>query len=236
VDTFRTEEEQVEALRKWWDDNGRSTLFAIIIALAGGFGWQGWKQHQQQQAEAASIRYEELLEATGQSDFESQKATISHLAEELKSDYSGSVYAQFASLHLARLAVMEDDLESAERELRVVLTMNPPPEVRVLAELRLARVVAARGNPQGGMEILNTAQVGAYEPAYAEARGDMHVQMGEADLAVKAYQRAVALAAAAGTGAGESLQLKLQSLTPIPAREVPPEVSPAVETDMVPEE
>jgi predicted negative regulator of RcsB-dependent stress response len=236
VDTFRTEEEQVEALRRWWDDNGRSTLIAIVIALAASFGWQGWKQHQVQQAESASIRYEELLEATQQSGDESQLTTIRHLAEELKSSYSGSVYAQFASLHLARMAVMENDLESAEHELRGVLTMNPPAEVRVLAELRLARVVAARGNPQGGMEILNTAEVGAYEPAYAEARGDMYVQMGQAELAVQAYENALGLAAAAGVGASESLQLKLQSLTPVPAREVQPDVAPVVETEMVPEE
>lgn len=164
------------------------------------------------------MSYQELLDATQQPTGESQQATVRHLAEELKSNYSGSVYAQFAGLHLARLAVLEDDLETAEVELRAVLTMNPATEVRLLAELRLARVVAARGNPQGGMEILDTAKAGAFEPAYAEARGDMYMQMGQADLALGAYQQATDLAAAAGTAASESLQLKLQTLIPVPAR------------------
>jgi predicted negative regulator of RcsB-dependent stress response len=219
VDTFRTEEEQVEALRRWWDDNGRSTLFAIIVAVGAGFGWQGWQQQQLQEAESASITYQELLEATGQEPGESQRATIQHLAQELKSNHAGSTYAQFASLHLARLAVVEGELETAEQELRAVLTMNPPDEVRMLAELRLARVVAAGGDPEAGMEILAAAKAGAYEPAYAEARGDMHMQLGQENLARVAYQSAAELAAAAGSGASASLQLKLQTLLPVPARQ-----------------
>ncbi len=220
MDTFRTEEEQVEALRKWWDDNGRSTLFAIVVAVAGGFGWQGWQQHQQEQAEAASIRYEELQEATQQVDEEEQRATIRHLAEGLKSEYSGSTYAQFASLHLARLNVIEGDLVAAERELRDVLAAGPAAAVRVLTELRLARVVAAGGQPAAAMEILDAAEAGAYEPAYAEARGDMYVQMGQPDMAVTAYEEATALAAASEAEASQSLQFKLQALTPRPARPV----------------
>ncbi len=54
MDAYRTEEEQVEALKAWWDENGRSIVVAIVIALAAGFGWQGWKSQQEGQAEAAS--------------------------------------------------------------------------------------------------------------------------------------------------------------------------------------
>jgi predicted negative regulator of RcsB-dependent stress response len=240
VDTFRTEEEQVEALRKWWDDNGRSTLFAIIVAVGAGFGWQGWQQQQLQEAESASISYQELLEATGQEPGESQRATIRHLAEQLKSNYSGSTYAQFASLHLARMAVLEGELETAEQELRAVLTMNPPGEVRMLAELRLARVVAARGDPEAGMAILAAAEAGAYEPAYAEARGDMHMQLGQESLARVAYQKATESAVAAGSGAGASLQLKLQALMPVPARQahavIPEEPELSEEPELAAEE
>lgn len=220
METYRTEEEQVEALRRWWDENGRSTLFAIVLAVGAGFGWQAWQQQQQKQAETASLRYEELLQAVQLAGDDKQLATIRHLAEGLKKDHSGSAYAGFAALHLARLAVMEDDLAAAEEELRWVLTAKPAEEVRMLAELRLARVVAARGNLDGSLEILLVDETGAYEPAYAEARGDIYQQLGEREKAIEAYQAALALAAASGGGAGDSLQLKLQALTPVPAREL----------------
>ena len=47
MEEYRTEEEQVEALRRWWDENGRSTIAAIVIALSVGFGWQAWKSNEE---------------------------------------------------------------------------------------------------------------------------------------------------------------------------------------------
>jgi predicted negative regulator of RcsB-dependent stress response len=230
VDIYRTEEEQVEALRKWWDENGRSTLLAIVLAVSAGFGWKWWQEQQQVRAEAASLHYEELLQAVQLAGNDEQDATIRHLAEGLKDDYASSTYASFAALHLARLAVMEDDLVTAEKELRWVLIAKPTEEVRMLAELRLARVVAARGDLQAALEILLSAEAGAYEPAYAEARGDIYLQQGEPDKAVESYEAALALAAASGSGAGGSLQLKLQALTPVPARELSVEEAALEET------
>lgn len=231
MDTYRTEEEQVEALRKWWDDNGRSTLLAVVLAVGLGFGWQGWQQHQQQQAELASLRYEELLEAVQVVSDEAGVATVRHLAETLKTEFPDSAYARFAALHLARLAVMNDDLDSAERELRWVLTTNTAAEINALVELRLARVVAAQGDLPAALQILAAAQAGAYAPAYAEVQGDIYQQQGDNELALEAYQRAIELAAASGTGASESLQLKAQVLSPLPARRVSVAVVPADGTE-----
>ena len=45
-DSYRTEEEQVEALKAWWRENGKSTVVAIAMAVMGVFGWQGWQKQQ----------------------------------------------------------------------------------------------------------------------------------------------------------------------------------------------
>jgi predicted negative regulator of RcsB-dependent stress response len=218
VETYRTEEEQVEALRRWWDENGRSTLAAVALALVAGFGWQGWQQHREEQLESASVVYETLLEATRVAAESGDYSTSRHLAESIKADYSGSAYAGFAALHLARMAVMEDNLATAEEELRWLLTTGPDEEIALLAELRLARVVAARGDLQGGLAILKAVSPGAYGSAYAEAQGDIYQLLGDTEQARESYQSAVTLAAASGVGASESLQLKLQSLNPVTPR------------------
>ena len=62
MDTYQSEEEQVEALRKWWQENGKSTMAAIVVALAASFGWQSWKEHRSTQAEIASSVYQDMLE------------------------------------------------------------------------------------------------------------------------------------------------------------------------------
>ena len=51
--TDRTEEEQVEALKKWWDDNGTQLLVGIVVVLAGVFGYRTWESNTQLAAEAA---------------------------------------------------------------------------------------------------------------------------------------------------------------------------------------
>jgi predicted negative regulator of RcsB-dependent stress response len=219
VETYQTEDEQLEALKRWWQENGRSTVIAIALALGAGFGWQGWQNYQQQQATQASLRYEMLMEAVretaqGGGDI----TTLKTLAEGIKTDYSGSAYADFAALHLARVAVHEEDLAQAEQELRWVLGRNPAKELKLLAELRLARVVAARGNAAQALAILQAAEPGAYAALYAEAEGDAALQLGDKDSAVAAYERALNLAAATDSGASEVLRLKLESLTPVAPR------------------
>jgi predicted negative regulator of RcsB-dependent stress response len=39
---MRTEEEQVEALKGWWTENGKSLLFMVAIALSAVFAWKTW--------------------------------------------------------------------------------------------------------------------------------------------------------------------------------------------------
>jgi predicted negative regulator of RcsB-dependent stress response len=218
VESYRTEEEQVEALRKWWDENGRSTLAAVALALGVGFGWQQWQTYSLEQQQDASARYDAMLEAAQLAEDDAGVATLRHLATEIKTDYPGSSYAVFAAMHLARLAIEDGELDSAEAELRWVLTKNPAEEIRPVAELRLARVMAAQGDAAGALKIIESSDAGSYAPAYAETRGDILLAMGEPGRASDAYQEAVALTAASGSGASESLQLKLAALNPVTAR------------------
>ena len=136
MESYSTEDEQVEALRKWWQENSKSTIAAIVFALAAGYGWQGWQKHTVEQAESASAVYQDLLEAVNLSSpaglSEEQILTARHLANNLKEDYASTTYAQFAALQLARLAVNDSKLAEAEAELRWVLTQNPDEDIQII--------------------------------------------------------------------------------------------------------
>ena len=58
---LRTEEEQVEALKSWWKENGKSLIMGVVIAVAAVFGWRGWNQYQDDFAANASAMYESIL-------------------------------------------------------------------------------------------------------------------------------------------------------------------------------
>jgi predicted negative regulator of RcsB-dependent stress response len=220
VESYRTDEEQVEALKRWWEENGRSTLAAIIIALSLGFAWQTWKGHDQQQREGASDAYQAMIQAmaaasSGGGDDERQQAVA--LAEALKNNYGDSTYAQFGALHLARLAVEAGDLVEAEAQLRWVLgAADKGTDTFWVAQLRLARVLAASGEADQALAILDGAGDTPYQASYAMARGDILLQLGRQDEARDAYTRARMHAAAQpGQVNLMTLDAKLQSLSPV---------------------
>jgi len=240
VDQYRTEEEQVEALRRWWDENGRSTIAAIVVAVAVGFGWQAYKANDQQKQANASDLYQSLLQVMGPAEASAEQQEVGmQLAEQLKDDYSGSTYAQFAALHLARLAVSRNDLAEAEAQLRWVLGKAAKgSDTAQVAQLRLARVLAAAGDADQALAILAQTGEGPYQASYAVARGDILLTLGRNDEAREAYTNARMLA---GGDQGQvnlpSLEQKLQSLTPVPARSIegPGQAAPAADESVTTE-
>jgi predicted negative regulator of RcsB-dependent stress response len=211
----------LEALRRWWHENGRSTIVAIVLALGVGFGYQGWKNHSANQAEAASDLYQRILQAFSAPALSAEQQQIAiQLAQQLKTDFSGSTYAQFAALQLAQAAVGRNDLAEAETELRWALgKADKGSDVARLAQLRLARVLAAKGEPEQALNILDEAGEGPYKASYAVARGDILLSLGRDSEASEAYSAALALAQG---DAGDGFELvaveqKLQAQNPRPA-------------------
>ncbi len=223
MEQYRTEEEQVEALKKWWDENGRSTIVAIIVALGLGFGWQGWQKHQTGETELASERYQALLQEMSAVEQGGAELAAIELAGQIKTDHSRTTYAQFAGLHLAQLAVMRDDMAEAESQLRWVLgRADKGSDVHQLAQLRLARVLASGGDAEQALTIIESAEPGNYQAAYAVAKGDTLLQLERTDEARAAYSQAMILASR-GEGGQINLALvqqKLQSLSQAAPREI----------------
>ena len=221
MDQYRTDEQQVEALRRWWDENGRSTIVAIVITLGAGFGWQSWKASEQQQRENASDLYQAMLQAVGSGESSEERRLAGvDLAETIKSDYSGSTYAQFAALHLAAMAVNNNDLAEAQAQLRWVLgKADKGSDAAYVAQLRLARVLASSGDAEQALAILTGTGAGSYQAPYAVARGDILLAMGRNEEAREAYTTALTMAAgSAGRVNMPAVQQKLQSLMPVPGR------------------
>ncbi|PLW81335.1 hypothetical protein CWI75_16000 [Kineobactrum sediminis] len=221
MDSFRTEEEQVEAIRRWWDENGRSTLVTIVLVLVAVFGWQGWQRYSDERTATASDVYQRMLEAASAAGQGTQATTeLERLAGVLRSDFGGTVYARFAALHLASAAVAEDDLETAETELRWVLgKASTGSEIAAVAQLRLARVLAAAGETGQALGLLEEGGNGDYRAAYLLARGDVLAAAERNEEALEAYREAEAVVQAYPAQLNvETLQAKLQSLaSPAPA-------------------
>lgn len=191
-----SEEEQIESLKRWWKDYGKTVVIAILVAVVGYFGYTTWQDQKRQKAENASVIYEQLLKLAnaepGKTLSDSDKATITHLAGELKDGNSHSMYAHSAAFFLAKLAVDDNKLDVAATELKWVLSAKPEAATEQLARLRLARVLTAQKSYADALAQLSPEPAAAFTSEYAEARGDILKLQGDLEAARTAYEKALA--------------------------------------------
>jgi predicted negative regulator of RcsB-dependent stress response len=210
-----TEEEQLETLKRWWADYGRSIIIGIVLAVAAYFGWQGWQNQQQQTREEASVLYQELIDVVvnAQSLSEQERAKAASIVGELKADYGKLLYAADAALLMAGVAVQQGDLEQAEQHLRWVLEQNTSEEMNLLARLRLAKVLYGQGEYQQALSLLEEASdPGAYVAAYAELRGDLLLTQNQPAEAKAAYQTALDQLLPEQNSRRDIIQMKLDNV------------------------
>lgn len=212
-----TEEEQLEALKRWWKENGKNTVAAVVVAVVGYFGFEFWQENTRLAAETASDKYQTLIEsvvvAPGQSLSDVQTATAVSLAGELKSEAPSSFYGQSAALFMAKMAVEAEQLDKAEAELQWLLAQNPERAIELTTRLRLSRVQAAAEKYDMALATLTSVEPGSFAANYAEVRGDILLAQGKPDQARAAYQLALKLNADTGSDQDRLLESKVNDLT-----------------------
>ncbi|MEL0168188.1 MAG: tetratricopeptide repeat protein [Pseudomonadaceae bacterium] len=208
---YETEEEQVEKLKELWRRHGMPLLTGVAIALAGVFGWQAWQNYQQGQAQGASALYQAMLESVLGSDSEASRARAAQLADQLRSDYANSRYADYAALMQARLAVEARDYPVAEQSLRELVDSSKDAALQEVARQRLARVLAQQERAEEGLALFTAPVEGAeLKASREEVRGDLLVGLGRKAEAREAYQAAIE--ALEDASSRPQLQLKLDDL------------------------
>ncbi|MDE0840647.1 MAG: tetratricopeptide repeat protein [Porticoccaceae bacterium] len=215
---YSSEEEQIEALKRWWGEYGNRVMLALALVFCSYFSWQYVDQQKRESAEKASLEYAELLEMLDRQPLgtDLDKASgedVLAAAQILKADYGNSVYGQFAALAAARIAVEQGDLDSAAVELQWLLDHNPDEVKERVVSLRLARVEAARGNLDVALGLVQGVDPGALKSMYEEAKGDFYVQQGNPAAAFTAYQAAVASNGSRDNVIITVLQMKLDQVT-----------------------
>ncbi|AQT59238.1 tetratricopeptide repeat protein [Cellvibrio sp. PSBB023] len=190
-----SEEEQLEVLKRWWKDYGKTVVIAVLVAVAGYFGFTTWQDQKRQKAENASATYEQLLKLVnvepGKAISDADKATVTHLADQLKDANSKSMYAHSAAFFLAKLAVEDNKLDDAVSELKWVLSAKPDAATEQLARLRLARVLTAQKAYDEALAQLSPEPAAAFVADYAEARGDILKLQGDLDAARTSFEKAL---------------------------------------------
>lgn len=192
---LRTEEEQVEAIKNWWKENGRTTILGIVLAVSSVTGWQYWTSFKQTNAELSSVMYQNFIAAAsaqqGQPLNEENRKTAEHLAGQLKEEYASTAYSQYATLWLAKSMVEQGDYAAARSHLTWVLEQEPDTSVKAAAQLRMARIFLQEGNYDQALSYVNVEIPEGFKSEYSEVKGDILAAKGDATGAHDAYQAAL---------------------------------------------
>lgn len=206
------EQEQISALKAWWERYGTLVTSLVVAASLASVGWQGWQWYQNRKAGEAAALYFVVQQAAGSQD--AQKARDS--AGRLIGDYSGTAYAQLGALLSAGVQFDSGDLDNARAQLEWAADKGKDEALRDVARLRLAAVLLQKGEYDAALTRLQAAPAAiAYAPRFADLRGDVLAAQGKPAEARAAYQAAIDALFALGDEAvtlREVVRVKLESL------------------------
>ena len=199
MDIYSTEEQQAEAIKRFFRENGISLALGILVGLGGLYGWKAYNQNQITTAEKASDSYTALVESDD----------VLSSADAFIIENKDTNYATLAAFVAAKDAVEAKKLDVASEKLSWVVSNTPNTELKAIAITRLARVQIAQTKYDDALTTLNAPLPEAFNANVAELKGDIYTEQGNKDQARTAYQAAID---AGGLTSNPLLQIKLDDL------------------------
>lgn len=185
MEQFATEEQQVEAIKKFWKDNGSAIVIGAVLGLGGLWSWRYYNDTQVAAKETASAQYQTLVTSLSEDNaIENAKAFITAQGT--------TGYAPLAGFIAAQTAVEKGDFVTAVTQLQQVSTLTTDPILLTVANLRLARVQFATLDYSSALASLAKVQNTAYTAEKEALRGDILVAQGDFAQAQNAYTASIA--------------------------------------------
>ncbi|MDU3900704.1 MAG: YfgM family protein [Haemophilus haemolyticus] len=179
------EEQEINQLKDWWKENGKTIIVAFILGVGGMFGWRYWQAHQAEQIAQASAQYDALI-YSAQQDEQAKKANI----EQFVQANSKTAYAVFALLDEAKKATEKQDFTAAEVNLNQALTQSQDEVLTSIVALRLSAVQFQLGQLDNALTTLNQVKGESFNARKAILTGDIQVAKGDKVAAKNSFEQA----------------------------------------------
>lgn len=179
------EEQEINQLKDWWKENGKTIIVAFILGVGGMFGWRYWQAHQAEQIAQASAQYDALI-YSAQQDEQAKKANI----EQFVQANSKTAYAVFALLDEAKKATEKQDFAAAEANLNQALTQSQDEVLTSIVALRLSAVQFQLGQLDNALTTLNQVKSESFNARKAILTGDIQVAKGDKVAAKNSFEQA----------------------------------------------
>ena len=179
------EEQEINQLKDWWKENGKTIIVAFILGVGGMFGWRYWQAHQAEQIAQASAQYDALI-YSAQQDEQAKKANI----EQFVQANSKTAYAVFALLDEAKKETEKQDFAAAEVNLNQAVTQSQDEVLTSIVALRLSAVQFQLGQLDNALTTLNQVKGESFNARKAILTGDIQIAKGDKVAAKNSFEQA----------------------------------------------
>lgn len=177
------EQEQLEAMKAWWQDNRNWIAAVLLVSVVVVGGWRGWSYYQHKQGSEAATLFQQFSEQMGSGDAK----RINDAAAAMMEKFAGSAYASRAALMAALVNEQMKDAATAKSQLQWVIDNAGEEGLKDMARLRLAAVLLDEKNYAEALKQLEAEHMTSFDGLYADLRGDILNAQGKKDEARSAY-------------------------------------------------
>ena len=201
MEQFATEEQQVEAIKRFWKDNGMAIVLGAVVGLGGLWGWRYYSETQLENKAQASVEYQQAVETLP------SQAGLDNV-DKFISSHNDSGYASIARFMKVSKLVENNELSQAASTLEEVISTTDDNNLKALAGIQLARIQLEQNNFDQALATLGGLNNDAFSSLIAEVKGDVLAAQGKPDDARMAYTKALE-----NNASNQLVKMKLDNLS-----------------------
>ena len=196
------EQQSLSALKQY----GGYIVSAIMLVLAGYFGWTYWQKHggnidtaaandfakiQSDQNNIDTLTTQAATDTKAQAQLATAQANLAKNLREFVAKHDNSVYTWQALMLQAKQQTDQNDLKAAAATLQKASQLTLKDDgLKAIAILRQAQVLLSDNQADAAQKRLQSPLPAAFEASKLEILGDIANQQGDKKAAINHYQKA----------------------------------------------
>ncbi len=205
MEIYENENDQVDAIKRFFAENGKALAVGVILGVGALVGWRYWNSHQTESARSTSLSYQTVV-----SSLSAGKAEDLSAAEKFAAD-NKNAYGALASMELAQQFVDQNQLEKAAAQLQQGLAATSDENLNAVITLRLARVQVQLKQADTALKTLESVKGEGWAAIVADLRGEALLSKGDKQGARSAWEAGVK--SNASPALSEMMQMKINNLS-----------------------
>lgn len=185
MEVYPTENEQVDAIKRFFVNNGKALVIGLAVGVGAIIGWNYWQSYQANRLQESAQAFEQISSQL-QTGSKQALAAGKQFANE-----TNNIYGVLTNIELAKIAVEKSDIAGAEKALLKALAVAKLDDVKDLINVRLARVQLTLNKTDQALITLTQVQDKGWSTIVEDIRGDILLKKGDVAGARAAYSKGI---------------------------------------------